>query len=358
MTDIEIYDPYPNETKSINEMPDECPIKYLTYGLLTEKILPLVTENRRKSQKGRREFLIRKINNNLLKERQRSFIPRSISQGFTQEEVNNWKHMGNNKGQILRWFTRNEIPLIYLKELYQKQVSGPETLVKNDYIVINNFTREYGRVFGVIGKTVYYNLVHINREWNVENRKYDNEVCWTTPIHMHPIYIARQGQRRYETMLQMGKLIDSELEEFLLPSDLLFKESPYSRYKTEDTKCISIWKCEKVGHNPHWEYEFELNKQKILNEIHLRQSIWLKSMCLRYVDMKAFSDYYNLKYNIIEKEKPPKRRWVAGPCISHGVALDYDDVWDCIKDAIDIHFGNPIDEDDKDEADEFSDNEE
>ena len=81
-------------------------------------------------------------------------------------------------------------------------------------------------------------------------------------------------------------------------------------------------------------------------------------MCLRYVDMKAFSDYYNLKYNIIEKEKPPKRRWVAGPCISHGVALDYDDVWDCIKDAIDIHFGNPIDEDDKDEADEFSDNEE
>ena len=60
MTDIVIYDPYPNETKSINEMPDECPVKYLTYGVLTEKILPLVTENRRKSQKERREFLIKK----------------------------------------------------------------------------------------------------------------------------------------------------------------------------------------------------------------------------------------------------------------------------------------------------------
>ena len=224
-------------------------------------------------------------------------------------------------------------------------MKGPDTLVKNDYIIINKFTKEYGRVFGVIGKTVYYNLVHINREWNIEHRRYDSEVCWTTPIHMHPIYIARQCQRRYETMLQMGKLIDYELKN-LLPSDILFKESPYSRYKTEDTKCISIWKCEKVGHNPNWESEFEINKHKILTEIHLRQSIWLKSICLRYVDMKAFSDFYNLKYNIIKKEKPPQVGY--SQYASHGELLNYDDLWDCVKDAIDIYFGNPIDEDEED----------
>ena len=62
-----------------------------------------------------------KVNNSLLKERQRSFVPRSISLGFTYEEVKNWKFLGSNKAQILKWFTRNEIPLIYLEELYQVQ---------------------------------------------------------------------------------------------------------------------------------------------------------------------------------------------------------------------------------------------
>ena len=74
--------------------------------------------------------------------------------------------------------------------------------------------------------------------------------------------------------------------------------------------------------------------------------------------MKAFGDYYNLDYDVINKEKPPKRRWVVGDCISHGVALNYDDLWDCIKDAIDIHFGNPIEDDDGCEGDKFSDDEE
>lgn len=343
MRDLEIYDPYPDETKSMNELSDECPIKYLTYGILTEKVSDLVAEQRRKIQKKKREFLIMKLNNTLLKERQRSFVPRSISLGFTQEEINNWKHLGSNKSQILRWFTRNEIPLIYLEELYQEQVKGPETLVKNDYIVINKYNEEYGRVYEVRGKTVYYNTVHVHREWDKDLRKYVNDIQWTTPIHMHPIYIARVCQRRYETMLQLGKSIDREIETFLLPEDLLFKESPYTQHKCEDIKCVSIWKCEKMDHNPNWEVEFRINKERILTEIHLRQAIWLKSMFLRYVDMKAFSDYYNLKYNIIGKEKPLKRRWIAGACISHGIALDYDDVWGCIEDAIDIYLGNSID---------------
>lgn len=344
MSDLEIYDPYPDETRSMNDLSDECPIKYLTYGILTEKISDLVAEQRRKIQKNKREFLIMKLNNTLLKERQRSFVPRSISLGFTQEEINNWKHLGSNKSQILRWFTRNEIPIIYLEELYQMQIKGPETLVKNDYIIINKYNEEYGRVSEVKGKTVYYNTVHVHREWDKDLRKYINDIQWTTPIHMHPIYIARVCQRRYETMLQLGKSIDREIETFLLPEDLLFKESPYTRHKCDDTKCVSIWKCEKIGHNPNWEVEFMINKERILTEIHLRQAIWLKSMCLRYVDMKAFGDYYNLNFDIINKEKPPKRRWVVGVCISHGVALDYDDVWGCIEDAIDIYLGNSIDD--------------
>ena len=58
--------------------------------------------------------------------------------------------------------------------------------------------------------------------------------------------------------------------------------------------------------------------------------------------MKAFGDYYSLHYDVVNKEKPPKRPWVVGHCISNGVALNYDDLWGCIKDSIDQYFGNPI----------------
>ena len=356
MTDLEIFDPYPDETNSLNKMSDECPLKYLGYGILTEKIAERVAEERRKIQKQRREFLIMKINNTLLKERQRSFEPRTIYRGYSQEEVDKWKYLGSNKSQILRWFTINEIPLIYLEEMYQKQKKGPESLMKNDYIVINKYNEEYGRVSKVIGKTVYYNTVNVQKEWNTALRKYESNVEWTTPIHLHPIYIARQCQRRYETMLHMGKLIDYELDEFLIHEDLLFKESPYTRHKCDDTKCVSVWKCDKVCNNSNWEEEFKINKDRILKEIHLRQSIWLKSMCLRYIDMKSFTDYFNLKYNIIEKEKPPKNPY--GYYISHGVTLNYEDLWGCVKDSIDIYFGNELEDESNDSDENDSDEDE
>lgn len=344
MTEIQHYDPYPDETLSLKEMPEECPLKFLEYGIMSEKIVGEVAQLRKKSQKKRREFLIMKVNNSLLKERQRSFVPRSISLGFTYEEVKNWRFLGSNKAQILKWFTRNEIPLIYLEELYQMQENGPESLVKNDYIVLNKYNKEYGRISGVIGKTVYYNTVHVDREWDKDLNKFKQNVRWTTPIHLHPYHAARVCQRRYETMLRLGKSVDSDIEEFLLPGELLFKESHYSQHTCDDTKCVSIWKCQKVGHNSNWEEEFRINKEKILTEIHLRQTIWLKSACLRYVDMKAFGDYYNLHYDVVNKEKPPKRPWVVGHCISNGVALNYDDLWGCIKDSIDQYFGNPTEE--------------
>ena len=49
-------DYYPEETLSINLLPDECPIKYLPHGLLSDMIVPLIKHNRRtiREQRDRR----------------------------------------------------------------------------------------------------------------------------------------------------------------------------------------------------------------------------------------------------------------------------------------------------------------
>ena len=91
--------------------------------------------------------------------------------------------------------------------------NGPETLVKDDYVVLNKYNKEYGRVSQVIGKTVYYNTVHVDREWDKDLNKFKQNVPWTTPVHLHPYHAARVCQRRYETMLRLGKSVDSEIEE-------------------------------------------------------------------------------------------------------------------------------------------------
>ena len=50
--------PYPNETKSINNLPQDCPLLELEYGILTEKIGPIVQEMRRKKHWDRMDFIL------------------------------------------------------------------------------------------------------------------------------------------------------------------------------------------------------------------------------------------------------------------------------------------------------------
>lgn len=50
--------PYPNETKSINNLPQDCPLLELEYGILTEKIGPIVQKMRRKKHWDRMDFIL------------------------------------------------------------------------------------------------------------------------------------------------------------------------------------------------------------------------------------------------------------------------------------------------------------
>ena len=316
----QLYDPYPDETISFSSLPEESPILFLEYGILTEKIVDLVAEKRRTKQKADREFYIRKINNTLLKERQRSFeIPKPLilskwaspdhsSYQIAKRKISSWTKYGSNKKQILDWFIGNQIPLVYLEELYQKQVSGPPKLQKNDYICINKESGLYGVVKEVKGKWINYYPISVKRYWNTEKQISECEIQWTTPIHLNAYQISMVCNRRFNTMTQIGKDINEELDEFLIPEELLFRNSPYviTFGNPGYVKGISIWKCEKVGHNDNWENEYEENKRKILKEVHFRQRFWLESTVLREINICAFYGWFNRDYDIIRRrDKPP-----------------------------------------------------
>ena len=53
--------PYPNETKSINNLPQDCPLLELEYGILTEQIGPIVQQIRRKKHWDRMDFILEQL---------------------------------------------------------------------------------------------------------------------------------------------------------------------------------------------------------------------------------------------------------------------------------------------------------
>ena len=53
--------PFPEETKSINNLPQDCPLLELDYGILTEQIGPIVQQNRRKKHWDRMDFILEQL---------------------------------------------------------------------------------------------------------------------------------------------------------------------------------------------------------------------------------------------------------------------------------------------------------
>ena len=56
------------EALSFQAMPEDCPMHYLDFGLLTELILPLVKINRRDKREQRKEYLVKKTLNVILRQ--------------------------------------------------------------------------------------------------------------------------------------------------------------------------------------------------------------------------------------------------------------------------------------------------
>lgn len=209
-----------DESLSFQRMPDECPVQYLDFGLLTELIAPLVQQKRRHIREQRKEFLIKKILNVNLKQCFQELHRQGIISGLRLRS-----YYMNNKKNMMKLVDTNEIPLIYLEEAYEKQLQGAPTFVVDDWIQCNN---HYGVVAHVYGKsTIRIKLV----------KKYVNEGLSTPMFH--------KWLRDYRNHIQV--------------------------------KLCSIWECQKIGHDTH---EWKRLRAKLVQDyndnLSRRKELWEK----------------------------------------------------------------------------------
>ena len=168
---------YPDETKSFDNLPEDSPLQFLSYGGLLTDISERVRVIRKTKRNERRKYLIKKINNIHLE-----MLIRKI-QGEAKKlpnyKRNKWSRGGTNKKVYEKFFIKNDISLKYLEDVYLKQLKGPIKLKIGDHISIDNTSYgKHGIVIKVLPKHIQYHCCHekyINGVFvpDFENYKYE-----------------------------------------------------------------------------------------------------------------------------------------------------------------------------------------
>lgn len=145
-----------DEALSFQAMPDECPIQYLDFGILTNVIAPQVQKNRRDMRELRKEFLIKNILNVNLKQCFQELY--KLSRMYPRYSVINKLrcYEMKNKKEMMKLVVTHDIPLIYLEDAYEKQLGGSPTFEVGDWIQCKD---KFGVVSHIYGKKLRVKLV-------------------------------------------------------------------------------------------------------------------------------------------------------------------------------------------------------
>ncbi len=145
-----------DEAMSFQAMPDDCPIQYLDFGILTNVIAPQVQKNRRDMRELRKEFLIKNILNVNLKQCFQELY--KLSRMYPRYSVINKLrcYEMKNKKEMMKLVDSHDIPLIYLEDAYEKQLGGPTSFSVDDWVQCKD---NYGVITHVYGKTLRVKLM-------------------------------------------------------------------------------------------------------------------------------------------------------------------------------------------------------
>jgi len=150
-----MIDPYPEETASLNALPDECPIKYIEYGLITELIQDQVGKLRLVYRKDRIAWLVKKCHMKHLKQcfYELDYLGKLDP---SNQIISLKKQRGkiSTKGKIIDFLKNNFVPLIYLEDVHKKQLEGFPKFKPGDWVQV---TDERNR--GAMGIVSYDNEV-------------------------------------------------------------------------------------------------------------------------------------------------------------------------------------------------------
>ena len=158
---------YPQETLSFNSLPDDCPVKLLDYGLMTEKIQDKVILSRRKSRDMKKDVLVKKLELRHLKaclyelDRLGRLDPSNAVIDLFKK-----KYLVGSKKKMIKFLDSNFVPLVYLEEALDKQKRGHIQYEIGDRVKYkrNDKVYMYGIISHIIGSSS-------NKEYQVDNVK-------------------------------------------------------------------------------------------------------------------------------------------------------------------------------------------
>ena len=265
---------YPDETKSFDNLPEDSPLQFLSYGGLLTDISERVRVIRKTKRNERRKYLIKKINNIHLE-----MLIRKIQEEakkLPNYKRNKWSKGGTNKKVYEKFFIKNDISLKYLEDVYLKQLKGPIKLKIGDHISIDNTTYgKHGIVIKVMPKHIQYHCCH---------EKYINGA-----------FVPDFENYKYETWGQANTY-------------------GYT---------VSIWKCNKIGSDtPETVQKRNTNYLKKRDEYIRRELFWRNYIKPLSNTIRMPYNYYSYDFDLFKGERPKY------------IASDEEYVWDIITNKL------------------------
>ena len=120
-----MYDPHPQETISFDALPEDCPLQFLEYGLMTEMIQDKVIVSRHKNRNVKKDALFKKLELRHLKDclyeldRLGRLDPSKANIDLFKK-----KSLVSSKKKIKTYLDTNFVPLVYLEGALDKQKRG------------------------------------------------------------------------------------------------------------------------------------------------------------------------------------------------------------------------------------------
>ncbi len=272
---------YPQETLSFNSLPDDCPVKLLDYGLMTEMIQGKVTISRRKSRDMKKDVLVKKLELRHLKaclyelDRLGRLDPSN-----SIIDLHKKKYLVGSKKKIGKFLDTTFVPLVYLEEAFEKQKRGHIRYEIGDRVKYKRKDKVY--LYGIISDIIGGGR---NKEYQVGHVKQNS-------------YLDEDGIYKY------------------YPN---FIEMAYSYNKVPHNKWVSGWDLEFIGKENEASIKLREKLEKDKEEsLRKRQEVWPK------LESRLLEGYKSVMYDvphmvnnratIIETERQLILRALEWPC--------------------------------------------
>ena len=162
-----MYDPFPQETLSFNVLPEDCPVKFLDYGIMTEQIQNKVIVSRNEHRNREKDVLVKKLQLRHLKDclyeldRLGRLDPSNAVIDLFKK-----KYLVGSKNKMIKFLDSNFVPLVYLEEALEKQKRGHIQYEIGDRVKYKRNDKVY--IYGIISHIIGRGS---NKEYQVDNVK-------------------------------------------------------------------------------------------------------------------------------------------------------------------------------------------